>query len=262
LLIYERPKTTHLLRKFMSNEDIIYSNLTTKISCPNGNSDCNYCATIWASGADQGVFTVSGAGSYVVTADYSDPSQEGTYSMDGTYVWSGFGYWNKTGCTSNDCFSIERSGQQLTITCQGNAGGPAWIFNNPDPQDGSCPPWTYSGWTKNVGTPPGIIIEDPAPTVTKDDATGARTSCLSAGGVYSLAPYFFTTDCRFYSPIPTGQDSSSYCGSLPLNNSPGVDWFPVDGVWNPTTGVCCNDICQPPLYYNANSCTDIGGCPS
>jgi hypothetical protein len=249
-----------------NDDNIIYSNLTTKTSCPNGNSDCNYCETLWIAGIDHGTFTVSGAGDYVVTEDWYDPSQADTYSMNGTYVWDSSGNsWNKQGFgpTNNNHFIMYYDeNNKLTIFGNGPAGVPSWQFNGVDPEGSSCPPFTYSGWTKDTSTPLGIIINDPAPTVTKVESTSLRSSCANAGGVYYPGSIVssYGAECRFYNLIPTEQDSS-YCGSLPLNDNPGDYFNPYNG-WSAISGLCCNNICQPPFYYNTNSCSAANGCPS
>jgi hypothetical protein len=201
-----------------------------------------------------GTFTVTNAGSYVVTAAFgesepgaNDGTQAGTYSMNGTYVWGGYGSWDKQGvpggASSNDQFMITLTnegygGNRLTIYGGGPAGFPAWHFTGTDTESNSCPPWTFSGWTK-LTVPNGITVNGSEPTVVKTEANNARSLCVNAGGIYTPSAGSFS-ECTFYDVLPEGSDYLS----MPPHASPGGDWYYIDN--SPYQGTCVNGVCQTP----------------
>jgi len=242
--------------------------LTSKQACTS-QSDCYYCASDYFVDPDPLQITVSGAGSYVVTAEFgesepgaNDGTQAGTYSLNGTYTYQGYGTWNKDNCSNNDCFSIYRPGNgPLTIYGQGSAGFPAWSTNEGFVQ--GCPPFSISGWTKESYQTNGYTINDPAPTVTAVETTNRRSSCLNAGGVYFAGDilYDMRASCTFYSILPLGEDGT-YCSTLaaPPNPSSSGIYFYDEGLWSYTNvGNCCSGSCIPP-YYDTNTCTTSTSC--
>ena len=245
------------------NNGPIYSMLTAKaLSCPNGSSDCSYYSSIYYGNPDFGTFTVTNAGSYVITAAYgesepgaNDGTQAGTYSMNGTYVWGGYGSWDKQGVvgggSSNDQFIITFTnegygGNKLTIYGYGPAGFPSWHFTGNTTEFNSCSPWTFSGWTK-LTVPNGITVNGSAPTVVKTESTNDRSLCINAGGRYQPGGEGYASECTFYDFLPEG---SSY-KEMPPHASPGGSWSYIYN--GPYQGTCVGGVCET-FTYNPATC--------
>lgn len=272
----------------------IYSVLTGKAACTNppdcttNESGYSYCQ--WgfypASTPPDGYikFTVSNAGSYVVTSAFgesepgaNDGYQAGTYSLNGTYEFtSGGGFWLKnSGCSptvTDNCFTIDPWGY---ISGAGTAGFPAWY--NPiglfgTTENSACPPWTVSGWTKVNTNPTGIVVNDPAPTVVKEYTQGMldlRSSCLSAGGVFDPmgGPWTYypaiIPACFFYSYIPSASQDQDpvyeYCPGL-SDPAPSGWELMSNNFDRAVSAACCGGYCNPPRSYNAGNCQHTMGC--
>jgi|LakMenEpi03Aug12_release.lakeMendotaPanAssembly.Ray.scaffolds.fasta_scaffold54943_2 hypothetical protein len=232
------------------------------ISCPNGSSDCYYYTSLYAGNPDFGTFTVTNAGSYVVTAAYgesepgaNDGTQAGTYSMNGTYVWGGYGSWDKQGVggggSSNNMFIITPTnegygGDKLTIYGGGPAGFASWHFTGTTTEYNSCSPWTFSGWTK-LTMPNGITVNGSAPTVVKTESTNDRSLCINAGGRYQPGGINYPAECTFYDVLPEDE----FYEFQPPHASPGGSWtYIYNGFYQ---GTCVNGICQT-FTYNPTNC--------
>jgi hypothetical protein len=171
--------------------------------------------------------------------------------MNGTYVWDGYGSWVKQGvpggASSNDQFIITLTnegygGNRLTIYGGGPAGFPAWHFTGTDTELNSCPPWTFSGWTK-LTVPNGIIVNDGPngpPTVVKTESTTDKSLCVNAGGIYQPGTTDYPAECIFYDVLPEGSDYNS----MPPHASPGGSWGYIYN--SPYQGTCVNGVCQTP----------------